>query len=320
MQATVRCGLKGQNESGKVEAVLDPVLGHPLRITRDDEEWFAADTWDSDTPCVFYMSWYNPARKERLLALAKDLLAMATPERVAKRTLEVVVAAKDGTADEPTASLGVWASQKPALEALLPLPEGLPKVVDSGMHPRLPQGKKYLALAYCPPLSFRGMSDLYALAFPNVSYHVVEAPTVSCPTVPEGWELGRPTVVSLGKRELRAGILQRKNPTPEESPFARAVVMLVDRATGSVLDWKRLDFQWGEADMPTTRVTDCRVFAEAGKGTLSVTRSCAWDGTYETCEQDPLEAVSDIFSAKADKLAVRRTTEMTPGRRCEPID
>jgi hypothetical protein len=319
---TVTPSCDAREAKRREQVPVDPAVGHPLNVLRDDDRWFGANAWDVDTPCDFSLRWRSPPpkAKQKALTLLKEVLERTTPAMAARRTPSLLFTAEAAGEQKAKAAAALWESYRPALETLMRLPSGVPRVVDASVLPRLTAGQSALALAYCPPLRDRGEAALYRLAFPDVKERVVEGPDVACPAPPPGWLWSSASSTKVGKRELRVASVHKEKPTADGGGVGRAVVLLVDSPTGRLLDWKAHEFGWMTSEDPTTTVRDCQVQVGVEGSVVWVQHACDFDDTPRTCKEDPMVLETHEYTVRGDKLSVQQRRRETEGKGCQHQD
>jgi len=118
----------------------------------------------------------------------------------------------DEADDKSKATLGARDMEQDAVNALLKIAPGFPKLLDNKDRAGLPAGKKQLVLGFCPNLQAKQLLEVLDTALPGADWYRVDGRGVSpsCPTPDKEGEISDKGRKRVGKLELSALVLEPK--------------------------------------------------------------------------------------------------------------
>jgi hypothetical protein len=165
-----------------------------------EEDMSRVDVWDDDTPCRLVFRWKGKARDTRVVEFARAGSATITQELVSRPVLDALVWTRVEGPEGVRRLEARMAQEKAAVQALLQLAPGFPKIVEGGI-PGFGPGV-HLVLGYCPVGSSAPVFDSLEALNPGMDILRVEVPATeaACPRLREySQEMGTRSAKSGGK-------------------------------------------------------------------------------------------------------------------------
>jgi len=279
---------------------------------------------DKDAPCTVGIRWDlpDPNAETKAIALARDVAAALTPAvTVDKPTREAIVWNVDETGDKAKATLGVWDKEKDAVNALLKLSPGFPKLMDDKDRAGLPAGKKQLVFGFCPNLQAKQLLEVLDTALPGADWYRVDGRGVSpsCPATDKEWQISDKARKRVGKLELSTLVLEskfhvRSNDQPSSPPVTYIYAYLRD-SSGRLVDFKSLD-----AHLETfTSDPSCSRKLKV-QGNAMVVRTTCKELGIERCKIPPKVIQTTRIDVAEGKLKTAQSSEKIDVEECEWAD
>jgi hypothetical protein len=273
--------------------------------------------FDRDTPCTASVLWdlRDPNAEANAIALARDVAAALTPAvTVDKPTLEAIVWNEDEGGEKARASLQTWDKEKDAVDALLHISPGFPKVLDSKDRVGLPAGKRSLVFGYCPNLLGEDVVGLLDTALPGVDWYRVDGKGVapSCPATDKQRTITERKRKRVGKLELSALVLEPTYGTKDQNQPVSYIYTYLRDAAGRLVDFKTLDARAETIN----EEPHCSRKVKLQGNTLVVRTVC--DQEYgQTCKITAKAIQTTRIDVADGKLKLTTSAEKTPGDKCE---
>ena len=279
---------------------------------------------DRDTPCSVGIGWSlpDPNAETEAIALARDVAAALTPAvTVDKPTREAIVWNVDETGDKGKATLGAWDKEKDAVNALLKLSPGFPKLMDDKDRAGLPAGKKQLVFGFCPNLQAKQLLEVLDTALPGADWYRVDGRGVSpsCPATDKEWQISDKARKRVGKLELSTLVLEskfhvRSNDQPSSPPVTYIYAYLRD-SSGRLVDFKSLDARLETFTSDPSCSRKLKV-----QGNAMVVRTTCKELGIERCKVPPKVIQTTRIDVAEGKLKTAQSSEKIDVEECEWAD
>jgi hypothetical protein len=295
-----------------------------MHTNTEGPPYWALQFSDKDTPCLVTILWSlpDPNAETKAIALARDVAAALTPAvTVDKPTREAIVWNVDETGDKAKATLGAWDKEKDAVNALLKLSPGFPRLMDDKDRAGLPAGKKQLVFGFCPNLQAKQLLEVLDTALPGADWYRVDGRGVSpsCPATDKEWQISDKARKRVGKLELSTLVLEskfhvRSNDQPSSPPVTYIYAYLRD-SSGRLVDFKSLDARLETFTSDPSCSRKLKV-----QGNAMVVRTTCKELGIERCKVPPKVIQTTRIDVAEGKLKTAQSSEKIDVEECEWAD